>query len=82
MKMPPSCVFPHTVQEALCQWQTADLTPLKEYFLQRTDIMMSIKGDWDSLVCTLFEKEDRGNLMQVGQLTIYDDGHHSLSWYH
>lgn len=48
--------------EALRQWQTADLTPLKEYFLQRTDILMSIKGDWDSLVCTLFEQEDRDHI--------------------
>lgn len=74
--------FPEAVQHALSNWQTADLTPVKQHFLQRTDILMSIQQDAElmCLACSLFTMREHGDLRYVGHLNVWDDGDYSYGW--
>lgn len=77
-------MWPDHIEKVLAEWKSADLTPLKEYFLGRSDVLMSIRhvhvrGGWE---CALFEQlqEEKGNLLHVGELFI-GPGTCTLRWY-
>lgn len=74
-------IWPRAVKQALMDWQTADLTPIKEYFLPTSEVLISIKGDRGRWICTLFEQVDGklGNLLHRGELLIYEEWF-SLEW--